>query len=376
MTYNSKNEEIKRKYEVHLGHIKGVGSDSITVARRALARYDAFTKNADYKTFNEQKAVDFKDYLQAQKLAKTTHANCVKQVHKFFSWLREQPGYKSRIQQSAVNCLNLSNKEKQMLKTGKIEHVPSLDDVRQLVGSIRPITEVDQRDRALISFLCLTGMRDSAVATLPLKAFDSNTLFVDQNPEDGVKAKFAKHIYSKMFRFDDKMVQYVLDWVAYLYKRGFVGKDPMFPRSKNRKEEGNLSFQDALEVEPVFWTDGTNIQRIVKQRSEVAGLKYFHPHLYRHLAVQLALSRARSGDEIKAISQNFGHEEVATTMSVYGNYQPAELISVLQAIDVRPETEPKAEVVAADVVALAVQQAIVQMMPNMLKQFGGNNANK
>lgn len=376
MTYNSINEQMKRKYETYLTHSKGLGDDSIKVARRALARYDAFTKHADYKTFNAQKAIDFKVYLQAQKLAKTTHANCIKQMKQFFEWLAVQPGYKSKIKRDAVDYLNLSHKEKQLLKTGKVEHLPTLENVRQLVESIQPITEVDKRDRALISFLCLTGMRDSAVATLPLKSFNSNTLLVDQNPEDGVKTKFTKRIYSKMFRFDDKMVQYVLDWVAYLYKRGFVGKDPMFPRSKNRKEEGNLSFQDALEVEHVFWTDGTNIQRIVKQRSEAAGLEYFHPHLYRHLAIQLALSRARSGNEIKAVSQNFGHEEVATTLSVYGNYQPAELLAVLQAIDGRPETKPNAEIVAADVLARAVQQAIAQMMPSMLKQFGGNNANK
>lgn len=376
MKFNSQNEQIKRKYEQYLTHSKGLGTDSINVARRALARYDAFSKHADYKTFNAQKAIDFKAYLEAQKISKTTHANCIKQMKQFFEWLALQPGYKSKIQRDAVDYLNLSHKEKQLLRTGKIEHTPTLENVRQLVQSIKPTTEVDQRDRALISFLCLTGMRDSAVATLSLKAFDANTLLVDQNPEDGVKTKFTKHIYSKMFRFDEQMVQHVLDWVAYLYKRGFVGTDPMFPRSRNRKEAGNLSFQDAQEVEPVFWKDGTNVQRIVKQRSEAARLEYFHPHLYRHLAIQLALTRTRGGDEIKAVSQNFGHEEVATTLSVYGNYQPAELITILQNIDGRPETEPKAEVVAADLVTLTVQQTIDQMMARVLKQLGGNNANK
>ncbi len=356
MTYNSINEQMKRKYETYLTHSKGLGDDSIKVARRALARYDAFTKHADYKTFNAQKAIDFKVYLQAQKLAKTTHANCIKQMKQFFEWLSWQPGYKSKIQRDAVDYLNLSHKEKQLLRTGKLEHIPTLEDVRQLVESIQPLTEVDKRDRALISFLCLTGMRDSAVATLSLKAFDANTLLVDQNPEDGVKTKFTKRIYSKMFHFDEQMVQYVLDWVAYLYKRGFVGTDPMFPRSKNRKEEGNLSFQDALEVEPVFWKDGTNIQRVVKQRAEEAGLKYFHPHLYRHLAIQLAISKAQNGKEIKAVSQNFGHEEVATTLNVYGNYQPAELISVLKNIDGRQKE-------------VSVIEQLTQLLPSIVEQL-------
>jgi hypothetical protein len=38
----------------------------------------------------------------------------------------------------------------------------------------------------------------------------------------------------------------------------------------------------------------------------------------------LALEKAKGGEEIKAISQNFVHEEITTTFSVYGNYQPEE----------------------------------------------------
>lgn len=368
MSCNSKNEQIKRRYEAYLRHSKGLAEASLKVARRALATYDRFSNHADYKQFNEQKAIAFKEYLEQQKLAKTTHANCLKQMKQFFEWLSLQAGYKSRITRVAVDYLNLSRKEKQLLKTGGSVHMPSLADVKSLVESIPPNTEVNLRDRALISFLCLTGMRDSAVATLPLKSFDTNSLMVDQDPANGVKTKFTKHIWSKMFRFDNDLVQNVLSWVELLRRKGFTGGDPLFPRSKVYKEAGNLSFQEAVEVEAEFWTDGTNVQRIIKKRSEEGNLEYFHPHTYRHLAIQLAFQKAKCGADIKAISQNFGHEEVATTLSVYGNYQVSELIARLQEIDAYEEIKPKEETLSEEKIQQMLQEALPSVLAKMLQK--------
>jgi hypothetical protein len=47
-----------------------------------------------------------------------------------------------------------------------------LEYVRRLVDSIVVSNEIDQRDRAMISFTLLSGMRDQAIASLPLGCFD------------------------------------------------------------------------------------------------------------------------------------------------------------------------------------------------------------
>jgi len=126
-------------------------------------------------------------------------------------------------------------------------------------------------------------------------------------------------------------------WGSRLQEKGFDGNMPLFPRSKQKITADNLSYEPAEDVDTIPWQSGAGVRNVFKQRAEKGGLKYFAPHTYRHLAIRLALAKARNGEEIKAVSQNFGHEEVATTLSVYGNYQPEELINKLSEMDGRKE---------------------------------------
>jgi len=48
----------------------------------------------------------------------------------------------------------------------------------------------------------------------------------------------------------------------------------------------------------------------------------------------------RNGEQIKAISQNFGHEHIATTVSVYGNYTYPRLAQVIKEMDFSGRQEP------------------------------------
>jgi len=60
-------------------------------------------------------------------------------------------------------------------------------------------------------------------------------------------------------------------------------------------------------------------------------------HIFRelmfHLAVDLALKHCSNGEEMKAVSQNFGHEHIATTLSAYANFQTNRLTEILTNID-------------------------------------------
>jgi hypothetical protein len=49
--------------------------------------------------------------------------------------------------------------------------------------------------------------------------------------------------------------------------------------------------------------------------------------------VDLALKSCKNGEEIKAISQNFGHEHTATTLFSYANYPPPRLSEIIKNMD-------------------------------------------
>lgn len=337
MICNYKNEIIKRKYEKYLKEAEGLADSSIRIARRALAKMDEFHEKNDYHHFGVDQAIKFKEWLRKGNPSISSYTSICKQVQKFFRWLQTQKGFRGNITNEVTDYLNLSNKEDALSKCGRAQNIPTLEYVKKLVASIPANSEVDMRDRALISFACLTGIRDSALASLPFGAVDIEKMFVEQNPLDGVQTKFTKHITSKIFNFDEELVRCVTEWYKLLKDKQFKPEAPFFPQTKPCKIEGNLSFVPSTEVMPVFWNGGSLVRQVFCKRAKDAKLEYYSPHKYRHLAIRLALNRARSGEEIKAISQNFGHEYVATTFAIYGNYQPEQLIQKLDEIDGRKE---------------------------------------
>ncbi|MBN1574829.1 MAG: site-specific integrase [Deltaproteobacteria bacterium] len=338
MKPNIKNERIKRRFFRWLKEANGCCEATAGNVEKALSLYEDFTGYADFASYNPNTAIEFKKRLKERKyrgktISLTTYHGYLKNIKKFFLWLSWQDGYKSKIKPDMVDYLNISDKEERIARQTKPINYPSLDYVIKLTDSIAVNTEVDSRDRALISFTLLSGMRVKSIATLPLGCFDEETQTINQDPRLGVQTKFSKCNRSVLFNFDDKLVKHVTGWISYIKARGFGSRDPLFPRSKIRQEENGLSFEDSLEIEPVYWQGTGSIRKIFKKRSREAGLPYFSPHTFRHLAVDLAIQNCRTGEQIKAVSQNFGHEYIATTFSSYGNYDQNRLTGIIKKMD-------------------------------------------
>jgi integrase len=83
----------------------------------------------------------------------------------------------------------------------------------------------------------------------------------------------------------------------------------------------NLSFE-AAGIEPRHWSDASPVRAIFRQAFEGAGLPYFPPHSFRHTLGHLMQTVCRTPEQIKAWSQNLGHENVATTLTSYGKIDP------------------------------------------------------
>ncbi len=334
MKINIKNERVKRNFFRRLKEADGNCESTVTSVEKAILFYEDFTKAEDFALFNPDKAVKFKEWLKQREykgrpIALATLSAHLRHLQKFFKWLSQESGYKSKVKINAVDFLRLSEKEERIAAQSCPRLYPPLDHVIKLVQAIKVETEVDSRDRALIAFTLLSGMRDQAIATLPIGCFNEETLIVLQNPRQGVQTKFSKHIQTSLIIFDKELLAFVLDWMKYLKGKGFGSNDPLFPRTKLEQGEDNLSFSVGREVEAVYWKGAGRIREIFKSRAAEAGLPYFPPHCFRHLAVDLALKSCQTGEQVKAISQNFGHEHIATTLQNYANFTPDRLASVM-----------------------------------------------
>ncbi|MGE4169850.1 MAG: hypothetical protein AB7F28_03935 [Candidatus Margulisiibacteriota bacterium] len=236
--FKAKNEKIKRRHLQWLKEAQGYSDKTIYEVEKSLWKFEAFSKEADYAAFNQKQAKEFKSWLsrqthQGKALSLVSQYHYLRHVKSFFLWLSGQPGYKSRVSVFDVQLLSLDKQQSRIAKSIRPVKYPTVFYVKKLCASIEIKTEVDLRDRALIAFHFLSGMRVFAILSLPLKCFNPHTLEVFQSPKDGVKTKFSKQIMTTLFRFDETLLGYILEWQEMLRTtKLFDDTAPLFPRTK------------------------------------------------------------------------------------------------------------------------------------------------
>src|SRR3984885_9658343 len=153
---------------------------------------------------------------------------------------------------------------------------------------------------------------------------------IRQEP-DRVETKFAKNISTYFFPVGDDFRQIVAEWVEELQTRLLFGpNDQLFPRTK-MAHDGDKSFCVAG-VEPAHWADASAVRAIYREAFTRAGLPYFPPHSFRHTLGHLMQTMCRTPEQIRAWSQNLGHENIATTLTSYGRIDPHRQGAVIGAI--------------------------------------------
>jgi hypothetical protein len=103
-TYNATNERVKRQYFAYLADALGHSEQTIDAVAKAIARFEAYTRYKDFKTFHIEQAKAFKRDLADQRgertgepLSKATLYATLTALKRFFVWLAGQSGYKSRL---------------------------------------------------------------------------------------------------------------------------------------------------------------------------------------------------------------------------------------------------------------------------------------
>jgi integrase len=327
--YNPKNERIKRDYFRFQSEAGRKSDKTLDQIRKSLSRFEEYTKYKDFSTFNKEQAIAFKKYLAGQKnkrtgepISKATVLSCLNALQEFFRWLAWQPGYKSRLHVPDIEYFNLFDKDMSIAKAKKHKAFPSMDQIRKVILSMPVETGIQRRNRALIAFTILTGIRDGALASLRLKHIDlSQTLPLVKQEPDMVKTKFSKSILTYFFPVGDDLQEIALDWIRELQENKlFSPTDPLFPQTKMGHDE-NQSFT-VQGLEPVCWSDAAPIRKIFREAFESAGLPYFSPHRFRDTLVYIGQQVCKTPEQLKAWSMNLGHEKVLTTMISYSPLDP------------------------------------------------------
>ena len=361
--YNANNERIKRKYLTFLKQAKGQNEASIDAVAKAIARFESYNKQKDFKAFHFEQAIGFKKHLAKQKHHKTgkplslaTMNGTVRFLKTFIEWLSQETGYKSRVKYSDAEYFNLSEKEARTAKATHQKPVASVEQIKHVLEMMPNGTAIERRDRALIAFTLLTGARDSAIASLKLKHIDLKAGTIYQDARE-VKTKSSKSFITGFFPVGDDVHNVVIQWVEYLRNDLLMGNDaPLFPKTKISQGCDN-SFQVAgLTCE--HWSSAAAIRKIFKDAFSLAAFSNFNPHSFRKTLVGLGERVCRTPEEFKAWSQNMGHEGVLTTLYSYGEVQPMRQVEIIQKLGL-----PR-DVVVQNIDATEFAKKVVREMQN------------
>ncbi len=323
LKHNPGNERIKRIYFIYLKEAKRQSEQSVDAVAKALARFEEYTHFKGFKAFHHQQAIAFKNHLAKQKgqrsgelLSKATLHSTLSALQRFFFWLAGQPGYKSQFTYSDADFFNISGNDVRIATAQREQRSPTMEQVKHVIATMPRATEIERRNRALLAFTLLTGARVSAMASMKLQHIDLAQDCVHQDARQ-VKTKFRKTFTTFFLPVGDEVREIVEEWVQYLQKEKLWGNDdPLFPAT--RVIVGAAQQFESAGLDRKHWRGTSAICKIFREAFEGAGLKYYHPHSFRHTLVRLGETTCKTPEEFMAWAQNIGHDGVLTAFFSYG----------------------------------------------------------
>lgn len=323
LEYNPFNEALKKQYEDALIHGAYKESKTADAVWKSINLFEEFTGKKDFTSFNTEQAKDFKRWIikktnaKGEPLSISTVRSTLANIRDFFKWLATHPKCIRKVDGQAVAYLRMSNNDERAGRSTREQDVPTLEQVRMALEAMPTETAIERRNRAMIAFTALTGVRDAALISLKLSDVDLAKREIWQNPRH-VKTKNRKGITTVFMAFDCLWEEIVMDWITYATTILHFGlQDPLFPKEGLISSPEKMKFESAGLVKE-HWSNATPAREIFKNAFVGAGLSYFRPHSFRKMLVIWAMDNC-SQIEVKAISQNLGHEHAMTTYNAYGN---------------------------------------------------------
>jgi len=343
--HNTENERIKRAYFAHLQAARGLSEASIDAVAKAIHRFETSTGFRSFKKFHIEQVMAFRRRLDeavavrtGKPLSKATILQTMNAMRAFALWLAEQPGYRSRIRYSDADYFRLSEKDTRVAKAAQPRPVPTPEQIEFVLGRIPANTDIERRNRAVIAFTWLTGVRDGAAASLKLKHVSLTARTANQDPRE-VKTKNSKTQMTTFFPVGGAAQRIVEEWIEFLVSERLWGRDdPLFPATLVKRGP-DCQFHTAG-LARKHWKNAGPIRAIFREAFARAGLPGFNPHSFRHALAILGERSCNTPEEFKAWSQNLGHEQVLTTFTSYGQvsaHRQAEVIKNIGEERQRPD---------------------------------------
>lgn len=311
---NPANERLKHAWTKELQ----ISKQERTIDQRlaALAQFERLTDFASFADFNRDVVDQYLEALRKTPTRMKTKAAKVRHVRSFFDWMVMEEHLRPKAVRKAILALRLTDKEARTGRATKATAFPTLAEIEATIRNMPEATSIDLRNRALLAFTALSGARDGAIVSMKVKHLRWDGRQVEQHPDE-VETKAGKMIETWFFPVGEFLEGEVKRYLDHL--KGdleFSDDDPLFPAPQMGHDEADQFC--AIGLSKDRWATPGPMRKIFRAAFESNGLKYFNPHSFRNMLVDLAYQRGLDPQSFKAWSQNLGHEHLDTTYNSYG----------------------------------------------------------
>jgi site-specific recombinase XerD len=320
---NSENVRIKRRYLVWLKDARQLSESSIDKAAEAIDLFEEDSKVRQFRSFHSEQVRAFKRRLEratnkrsGRPLSVARRAGILRELRSFFTWLADQPGYKSKVTHAEAAYFSVPLRDQRAAQTTLFKPFPSLAEVKHALGLMPMASVFDRRNRALLAFLLLTGSRVTAATQVRLKHVDRRVCCVHFDSRQ-IDIKFGKSFTTFYYPVGQEIVDILHSWLDELEQSWLRGpEDPLFPKaSVGRGPDGSFA---TVGLTRAPWSSAAPIRSAFKGAFEAAGLPAYTPHRIRDTIAHLGMTMCKTPEEFRCWSQNMAHEKVLTTLVSYG----------------------------------------------------------
>lgn len=253
-----------------------------------------------------------KSEVTGKPLAVVTQQKALEHIRAFYAWARiYKRGSFARVRESWVDILRV----KRSLVNASMERGEhefwQYDDIMKVAG-YEPKTFRDERTRAAILFLYLSGMRITAFVSLPVDCVDLSRRRVEQKPSKGVETKNRKAAVTFLLAIDE-LLNIVGEWDR---KVKDAGAKHWFARGR-KAESGDMEI-DPIDNIKKFHSRRSLLDGDIRLLCERVGVPIKSAHKLRHAFAVYGIRHAKTVEEMKVVSQNLMHSNIGITDGIYG----------------------------------------------------------
>lgn len=328
--HNPANEIVKYNFFEQLEHSED-GKDPKTIKQyvAAIHEFEVATDFKDFKKYNSDWAIDFKNHLNdkinkrtGDNISKSLYFNYISFVRQLFEWLVKNKKDYGKIKKEHIKFLHVTRNDKNKAKAIGYQESHEVHDIISTIRNMPEGNEIEMRNKALVSLCLLTTPRISSLQQgriEHIKYFkDLDTWAFLQDPRLQ-NTKYSKSITAFFIGHVNDIIQNVLKWKDYLISKGHTGKDFLFPKIKSNFTQDGTSI---LELTKEYIKSQTQIRIIIKEAFTHNNLPYLKQHSFRHSITRKMMKGEDAAERLMALAENEGHKGgMATLVASYGgNY--------------------------------------------------------